>query len=133
VHREASKSLDNLTKRPNVRYWGELDYEKLPEFLAPVSVGLVPFATDRLGNSTSPLKIYEAFAAGAGVVSTSIDEAVFHQEKGVLEIADDPARFTEAVRNMIAERNPTRLSEKAAENSWDARFGEMLAAIRRIS
>ncbi len=128
-----AKALEELARRPNVRYFGELGYEALPEFLAPVGVGLVPFDTGRLGNSTSPLKIYEAFAAGAGVVSTDIDEALFHREEGVLEIADDAESFVEAVRKMMTERNPGRLSEKASENSWDARFGEILSAIGRIS
>jgi glycosyltransferase involved in cell wall biosynthesis len=132
AYSEAARALEELVKRPNVRYFGELSYEGLPEFLAPVSVGLVPFDTGRLGNSTSPLKIYEAFAAGAGVVSTDIDEAIFHQEKGVLEVADGPEGFVEAVRRMMAERNPRRLSEKAGENSWDARFKKILSALGRI-
>lgn len=132
VHPDAIGALERLAKKPNIRYFGELRYESLPEFLAPVSVGLVPFDTDRLGNSTSPLKIYEAFAAGAGVVSTEIDEALFHREKGVLEVADSPEGFVEAVRRMMAERNPRRLLEKAGENSWDARFNEVLSVLRRI-
>jgi len=132
VHPESVKALEDLVKRPNIRYFGELSYEGLPEFLAPVGVGLVPFDTGRLGNSTSPLKIYEAFAAGAGVVSTDIDEAIFHREKGVLEVADDQEGFVEAVRRMMTERNPQRLSEKAAENSWDARFKEIISALGRI-
>ncbi|MEO0157547.1 MAG: glycosyltransferase [candidate division WOR-3 bacterium] len=132
VHPEAEDGFSRLLGRPNVRYSGEIGYEKLPEFLEPVGVGLIPFETGPLGNSTSPLKLYEAFAAGAGVVSTGIDEAIFHRERGVLEIGDDPEGFVEAARRMMAERNPSRLSEKARENSWDARFGEVLSILGRI-
>jgi|GEM_PF-2163933 len=132
VHPEARGALERLLKRPNARYFGELSYEALPEFLAPVGVGLVPFDTGRLGNSTSPLKIYEAFAAGAGVVSTDIDEALLHRERGILEVGHDPDEFVEAVGRMMLERNPERLAEKARENSWDARFSEVLSALRRI-
>lgn len=132
VHPEAERALKGLIERPNVRYFGELSYKALPEFLAPVGVGLVPFDTGRLGNSTSPLKIYEAFAAGAGVVSTDIDEALLHRERGVLEVGNGPGDFVEAVGRMMSERNPERLSQKARENSWDARFSEVLSALRRI-
>ncbi len=132
VHRESKNAPEKLMRMANVRYFGELTYEALPEFLAPVGVGLVPFNTDRLGNSTSPLKIYEAFAAGAGVVSTDIDEAILHREKGVLEVASDPDDFVEAVRRMMTERNQARLLEKAAENSWDARFNAMMSILGRL-
>ena len=132
VHPASQAQLDALVERPNVHFFGEMEYSRLPEFLKPVAVGLVPFQQKQLALSASPLKIYEAWAAGAGVVSAPLDESLLHQEQGVLEVASSPEEFVGAVRAMLRARKPDRLAAKAAENSWDSRFQMILDALAEV-
>ncbi len=59
-HPGTQAQLDRLVQRPNVRFFGEMEYARLSEFLKPVAVGLVPFSKEELSFSASPLQIYEA-------------------------------------------------------------------------
>jgi glycosyltransferase involved in cell wall biosynthesis len=54
---------------PNVYYWGAEYYEKLPNWLAGMDVGLSLYRPS-FADYGSPLKVFDYFASGLAVVST---------------------------------------------------------------
>lgn len=63
--------LKNLA---NVKFHGEIDYEKVPEVLTKFDVGIIPFKINKLTLATNPVKLYEYLAVGCPVVSTRLPE-----------------------------------------------------------
>src|SRR5262249_52885783 len=59
---------------PNVEFTGEVEFEKLPEYMAEFDVGLIPFQVTPLTLATNPIKLYEYFSLGMPVVSSRLPE-----------------------------------------------------------
>ena len=55
----------------NVYYWGAEYYEKLPNWLTGMDVGLSLYRTDSMAVYGSPLKVFDYMASNLAVVSTS--------------------------------------------------------------
>jgi polysaccharide biosynthesis protein PslH len=82
-----------------------------PDFLRPATVVIVPL---RIGGGTR-LKIFEAMAMGKAVVSTTIGAEGLDVTPGRdLIIADEPASFAAAVRELIRDSPLRRQYEQAA-------------------
>ncbi|RYZ63661.1 MAG: glycosyltransferase family 1 protein, partial [Proteobacteria bacterium] len=62
----------SLPQGPNLHYYGQQSYERLPDFLAGWDVCLLPFALNDATRFISPTKTLEYMAAGKPVVSTPI-------------------------------------------------------------
>ncbi len=118
--RAEGENLERLLKYKNVKFIGELPYAALPEFLRDVKVGLVPFdfSPQGVGYYSCPLKIFEAWAAGAAVVSTPIAVAQEKAEPGVLELAESPEGFAERVEELLRRADSERARRRAEAQSW---------------
>ncbi len=118
VHRG---NLESLLKRPNVKFFGELPYGELPKFLADVKVALLPFdfAPVGVGYYSCPLKLFEAWAAGAAVLSTPIAVAQEKAEPGVLELARTPEEFARKALELAERANPAACLARARAQSWE--------------
>jgi GT2 family glycosyltransferase/glycosyltransferase involved in cell wall biosynthesis len=127
---DRSLAREPLLKRANVLWLGPRDYETLPGYLAAFDVATIPFRINPITLSTSPLKLFEYFAAGKPVVTTPMPECEAFAE---VEIAADAAAFSSALaRARDRGKDPLfgeRLRAIARENSWDARIDAVLAAL----
>ena len=114
--------IHSLRSVPNVEFPGEIPYSRVPEFLAQLRVGLIPFAVTPLTLMTNPIKLYEYFSRGLPVVTAPLPEA---QAMGdLVYVGRTAAEFAQQVTRALGEDDPARClrrKEVAARESWTAR------------
>ena len=118
--------------RPNVKWLGPRPYAALPRYLRRFDVATIPFAINPITISTSPLKLFEYFAAGKPVVTTPMPECAAFPEVRIAATAEAFAEALDAAREQgrdAAFRDRLRAIGRA--NSWDARVAEALGALAR--
>jgi glycosyltransferase involved in cell wall biosynthesis len=127
----------SLTQRlsvyPNVIFTPPLQPANLPPLLAQMKAAMIPFVCNEHTYTIYPLKINEYLAAGLPVVSTPF--SILDDFDGVIELADTPASFAQALRHALADDSPQRLMERVAmaqNNSWAKRAEEFEAVIQKI-
>ena len=117
---------------PNVKWLGPRPYAALPRYLRRFDVATIPFAINPITISTSPLKLFEYFAAGKPVVTTPMPECAAFPE---VRIAADARAFADALdparRDGADAAFRARVRAIARANSWDARVAEALGALAR--
>jgi polysaccharide pyruvyl transferase CsaB len=127
---DSSLAGSRLLQRPNVIWLGPRDYETLPGYLATFDVAMIPFRINAITLATSPLKLYEYFAAGKPVVTTPMPECEAFAEVG---IARDAREFSAALDRAREQGRDAAFRERlralAGENSWDARIDTVLAGL----
>ncbi len=122
-----------LPRRPNIHFVGPAEYADLPAYLARFDVAIMPFAVNEATRSISPTKTLEYLAAGLPVVSTPIPDVVALYGS-VVEIAEGPEAFAEAVRRAAASRldhpgREARIAQLVETGSWDTTAARMLQDI----
>ena len=126
-----------LPRGPNIHYFGQQPYERLPEFLAGWSVCLLPFALNDATRFISPTKTLEYMAAGKPIVSTAIRD-VAQPYSHLVEIADSPASFVAACERLLALDSDARaalagrMREAIAGTSWETTAARMRALIENV-
>jgi len=125
-------SIDDIAlfRRKNVRLLGPQEYRNIPRYLSALDAAMIPFRADRIGASTSPLKLYEYLAAGKPVVSTNMRECAKYPEvllsKDHREFADNVRRALEMARDIPL---APRLKQIAEANTWDIRAKTIVEAL----
>ncbi|MFL6273942.1 MAG: glycosyltransferase [Blastocatellia bacterium] len=120
-----------LLARANVAYLGPRRYADLPAYLRQFDVAMIPFVINDITQATSPLKLYEYWAAGKPVVTTPLLECRAFAE---VTLASDPAEFSGALdeaRRLAGDAQyRERLRRLAFENSWTARVIEVAGLLK---
>lgn len=128
-------TLDRLLARPNVQWVGHRRFEQLPEYLAAMGVGLVPYNHTPFNEASFPLKTLEYLAAGRPVVATNLP-AIRWLNCPFIEVADAPIAFVSAVVRALDaphDRPAQReLQDFAGEHTWDVRATQFLRAIAAV-
>lgn len=126
-------ALSRLQRRANFRWVPRRAYDEIPGLVGGFDVCLIPFAPGDIARSTNPVKVFEYFALGKPVVTTPVLELEGYRDAGLLYWAEGAGAFVAALHEAAAERDPARRArrmEVAGANSWEARAGAMLAAMR---
>ena len=128
-----SQWLDSFLAAPNVSWLGPLVFSsELPAHLATMSGGLTPYADTAFNRASFPLKTLEYLAAGLPVVSTDLPANQWLDTE-LIDVCSDAASFGARVRELVARpadmEQQKRRREFAAQHSWSARAGQMLALI----
>jgi len=108
---------------PNVRFLGPRPYADLPEYLAAMDVGLIPFKRNDVTYHADPIKAYEYLAAGLPVVAT--DMPALRRLGPLVSLADTVDGFLGSIQVAIDEGRDLRSAERQAEaqrHSWASRF-----------
>ncbi|QDK79735.1 glycosyltransferase family 1 protein [Spirosoma sp. KCTC 42546] len=122
-----------LSNFPNVTFIPPHQPAELPPLLAKWSVGVIPFVCNKHTYTIYPLKINEYLAAGLAVVSTPF--SILDDFDGVIELADTPEKFAQALRRALADKDPKRVQQRvdmAHRNSWTERAHEFEAVIKQV-
>lgn len=124
--------LDALLERPNVQWVGAKPFERMPEYLGAMDVGLTPYTRSAFNEASCPLKTLDYLAAGLPVVATDLPSHRALETEHV-RLAVTPAAFAEAVVAELA-RGPdaAAASERravGARSSWPARAEEIAGLI----
>lgn len=128
---DGSLPASKLLTLPNVHWLGVRPYEQLPSYLRHCDVAMIPFRLTAITHATSPIKLFEYFAAGKPVVTTRMRECLRYP--GVLA-ANDPGEFCSRLDEALKLRDDSTYLEVidrvARENTWDARADQILDALR---
>jgi glycosyltransferase involved in cell wall biosynthesis len=110
-----------LRKQPNVTFFDQMPYEKMPRLCASFDVCLLPWKMTRWIIDCSPLKLFEYMAAGKPIVSVPIPE-VADNYADLVSIAYTKEQFCRAIKweleNDSHERRRKRIAIAGA-NSWE--------------
>jgi glycosyltransferase involved in cell wall biosynthesis len=113
-----------LQHLPNVHLLGPRHYADLPNYLAAMDVGLIPFKQDRVTFHADPIKAYEYLAAGVPVVAT--DLPALRRLEHVLRLAHDAQSFLSEIDAALSATRASGFAQRQAEaarHSWASRFG----------
>jgi GT2 family glycosyltransferase/2-polyprenyl-3-methyl-5-hydroxy-6-metoxy-1,4-benzoquinol methylase len=127
---DGSIGRSDLSRHDNITWLGPRDYQSLPGYLHLFDVAMIPFRINDITLATSPLKLFEYFAAGRPVVTTPMPECTAFSEIHVASTAEEFASALDAARS--AAKNPqfrARLATLASENTWRARTRAALAGL----
>jgi glycosyltransferase involved in cell wall biosynthesis len=119
----------------NLTVLDPIPHAEVPGTLGRASIALMPYQADlRHAASISPIKLFEAMAAGRLVLASDlppIREVVCDGKNGLLLPPDNPESWVSAIERVRA--NPAwalemarRGSETAREYSWDARARNLI-------
>jgi glycosyltransferase involved in cell wall biosynthesis len=129
-----------LTQR--VEMPGSVPHVRVGEELARASVVVVPFLhTAMTERHTSPLKVFEAMAAGRPIVATDLPstrEVLRDGENALLVPAGNPTALGGAIMRLLrdrglAERLASTARAEAANYSWEARACSLLALFEGLA
>jgi sugar transferase (PEP-CTERM/EpsH1 system associated) len=133
IGRAPTPAVKRLAEEPGIEVTGRVD--DVRPHIAAGSVYVVPL---RIGGGTR-LKIFEAMAMGKAVVSTAIGAEGLPVRHGAdVLIADEPARFAQAVVRMIRDVEERRRIEAAARRlvvekyDWSAVAADFQDALEQV-
>ena len=124
--------IPRLVRYLNVEFISPKDPPELPDYLARMHVGMIPFVRNEHTYTIYPLKINEYLAAGMPVVSTEF--SLLDDFAGVVQLANTPERFAEALQAALDESDPALTERRIAmaeANSWAHRAEEFERVIRQ--
>jgi hypothetical protein len=129
-----SKRWAKLLGEPNVRYFGEVVPERLPDLYSAADVGFVPYKQTRLlVENGFPLKVLEMCATGLPVVSTLM-KPIAGLTRGLV-VAADAATFIRGVGHMsrseLSEPDRLDMDRLCRQHDYDEKFREVLRIIER--
>ena len=125
---DGSLCPSGITDLANVHWLGTRDYARLPGYLHLFDVALIPFKINEITRATSPLKLFEYFAGGRGVVTTPMPECAAFEEVLVAETAQEFSAALDRAVNLQHDANYlARLNDLANANSWEARVRMVLS------
>jgi glycosyltransferase involved in cell wall biosynthesis len=128
--RECEHELAALESLPNVYFLGEKPPSEVARYIAGFDIGLLPYAINLETMHISPIKMYEYWAAGKPVVSTSISAAQRH--RSAVKVAESHNEFHAMIDDLIRDpsaEDPTRLVELANQNTWQSRVEYITAQL----
>jgi len=111
-----------LRSLPNVRFIGQVPYERIPVLTAGFDVCLLPWQLSEWITHCSPLKFYEYLASGRPIVSIPIPQ-VIAEAGDLVSIASVPDEFLAAIRRELATDDVSRQAARvalAARHDWDS-------------
>ncbi|HEX4838535.1 MAG TPA: glycosyltransferase [Solirubrobacteraceae bacterium] len=122
--------VSGLRAQPNLHLLGSRPYSRLLEILRGADAAIIPYARNELTESIFPMKVYEYLAAGLPVVATPLPALAGLDD---IVLASDGATMAAALERLLSEDDRQRRAERssrAASHSWEARLGEIAAALQ---
>ncbi|MDQ5872586.1 MAG: glycosyltransferase, partial [Acidobacteriota bacterium] len=111
----------------NVVFAGERPYSEMPAVRAGFDVEIIPFRLNALTHATDPVKLYEALAAGRGVVATPMRALAPLANRDLVRFGSTPEELVRQVASAAA-AGPAEIERRRAfarGNTWDARADEL--------
>ncbi|HSE65297.1 MAG TPA: glycosyltransferase [Thermoanaerobaculia bacterium] len=118
----------------NVVFAGERPYSEMPAIRAKFDVEIIPFRLSPLTHATDPVKLYEALAAGRGVVATPMRALAPRADRDLVRFAETPDELVRQAASAAA-AGPAEIERRrsfARENSWDARAIELSRRLEEL-
>jgi len=127
------KRIRSLRKLANVHLLGRKPYEEVASYIGRFTVGLIPFRSGAIAETTNPVKVFEYFALGKPVVSTWMRELVPFQERGLLSLVKSREEFVVEVRRCLHENDERKQEERrdiARRHGWNVLVDRMVEVMQ---
>lgn len=115
--------VEEASALANVEFVGERNSDAMPAYAQAFDVEAVWFVVDELTRGVTPLKVFEALAAGTPVVSTPLPAC--ETIPGV-RIAGEPVAFHDALRSSLQDAADAGWRTQAAATANDADWSRRL-------
>ena len=111
----------------NVVFLGERPYREMPAIRSRFDVEVIPFRLSDLTHATDPVKLYEALAAGRGVVATPMRALEPLAAQDLVRLAETPEEFVREIASAAAAGGDeiARRRAFARANTWNGRAAEL--------
>ncbi|PKN92532.1 MAG: hypothetical protein CVU44_15475 [Chloroflexi bacterium HGW-Chloroflexi-6] len=123
-----------LLQESNVYWLGAKPYSELPGYVSRFDAGCIPFVVNDLTNSTSPIKLFEYFAAGKPVIISPMQESMRYPQALV---ASDLENWSQQIDQALLvskdDQAPQNLQGIGLQNTWEKRADEILARMEEVS
>ena len=129
---DATCSMDELTRLPNVHWLGFRAYSAIPAIGRGFDVGLMPWLDNEWIRFANPIKLKEYLALGLPVVSTDYPEVEAYRDR--VQVAGERTTFPELARR-AADVVPDRAALRGSvlSSSWAARAGQLIDVADRAA
>lgn len=137
MDRDVARLRERARDQSNVRIDGFQAPERVPLYLAAADIGVVPNRSQPAISSryTSPLKVFESFAAGLPIVASNLPalrELLADGADAILVAPDDAAALARGIARLLGDAKlraafRSRALERAVNCTWDARTRRVLA------
>jgi glycosyltransferase involved in cell wall biosynthesis len=104
--------IRSLQAYKNIRFYDEIPYSSVPDFLDSCDAAMIPFCRSALTFATNPIKLYEYFSAGLPVVSSRLPEVELYGD--LVYIADTPQQFASSIAQAVRESSPSARQQRLA-------------------
>ena len=127
---------NSLLKLGNIYFFGLRPYDEIPGYIKSFDVCLIPYKLIERTNAAFPRKLYEYFALGKPVVTTSNPSIVNSEsiDQSLLYYADTPEEFVSQVEKALKEDSEILREnriEHAKKNTWEARTKALLEILEK--
>ena len=127
----ADEAFHALIAEPNVYFLGQKPHKQIPNYLAGLDVGLMPYVLTEWVRFGYPLKLHEYLATGLPSVSSVLPE--LEPFRDVVTLADSNQEWLEAIDAAVRSGTDAALKEKrrsiARANSWEVRVDKFLRIV----
>ena len=127
---QASGILD----QSNIHWLNSKPYHELPRYVSRFDIGLIPFILSDITHATSPIKLFEYFAAGKPVVVSAMEESKRYPQAIV---ASTPGEWITCIDEALKRAKDSAfvagLHEVGRNNSWEARAESVLERLEKVS
>lgn len=124
--------FERLRRRPNVHIWPRMPRSQVAAATVAADAAFIPHARTALTRAMSPLKLYEALAAGVPVAAVDLEPMRHVSDRVVLSA--EGTDFTRAVADALAlgHAGEDERADFVVRNSWRRRHDDILdLALRR--
>lgn len=119
-----------LSSKPNIEWWGKVDYRMIPSILDFADLLLVTYQREHFKDQASPHKLMEYLASGKMIVATYTDE--YKDKRDLLAMAEPDGEYLELLRDVIgnlggcnALENAEKRKRFALEHSYPRQLGRI--------
>ncbi len=133
VDHDRTLQSSGLVDLPNVHWLGVKKYSQLPSYLAHFDVGIIPFVINEITQATSPIKLYEYFAAGIPVVTSPMEESLRYEEVLVASTEDGWVKSIEEGLSLGEDQEYIQKLHKVGKrNAWKVRARLVLDRLSQL-
>ncbi len=127
IYDRVADRADRLSRMANVDFIGERPSDEMPAYAQAFDAEAIWFVVDEMTSGVTPLKMFEALAAGTPVVATPLPACV---SEGTIRTANDPVSVRVALQAALNDGHDeswlSRASRAAADADWANRVQPLL-------
>jgi glycosyltransferase involved in cell wall biosynthesis len=128
-HPEIAAHIEQLSRRPNVRFLGSKTVQELAAYPQHFDVCVMPYRRDDYTKYIYPLKLHEYLASGRPVVGTPIES--LEPFRDVVRLAENTGQWSAAIAESLC--SPANTDEQREARQTLARQHDWEILVRRIA